>query len=123
MLYSMFSWQDLGFAMLVFPPWACAGWSLGPPIYVVAFVPLMAYVDVTTCETHLCGVGVLETHHSPLSAMLICLPCLLCATHLAFFSPLHLCTLAYMFMHESICHPYSNLMEPWTPDPNLHLSS
>ena len=54
--------------------------------------------------------------------MLLSLPCWFCVTHLAFFDSLPLCTLAYMFMHESMCHPYPNLMELWTPDPNLHLS-
>ena len=34
-----------------------------------------------------------------------------------------LCTLAYMFMHKSVCCPYSNPMELWTLDPKLHLSS
>ena len=33
---------------------------------------------------------------------LLCLPCLLYATHLAFFTSLHLCMFAYMFMHESL---------------------
>ena len=38
---------------------------------------------------------------------------------------MHLCTLAYMFMHEScllVCHPCFNTMKSWTFDPNLHLS-
>ena len=78
---------------------------------------------VTTCEAHLRGVGVLDTHLSLLRAMLLCLSCLLCATHLAFFFSLHLCMLVYMFMHEFVCHPHSNPMELWTPNPNLHLSS
>ena len=58
---------------------------------------------------------------SPLRAML-CLPCLLYATHLAFFASLHFCMLAYMFRHEFVCRPYSNPMELWTSDPNLQLS-
>ena len=86
----------------------------------VAFVPLMVYLDVTTCETHLCDVGVLDTHLSMLRVMLLSL---LCATRLAFLASLHLCMLAKMFMHKSVCHPYSNLMDLWTLDPNLHLSS
>ena len=89
----------------------------------VTSVPPRACLDVTTCEIHLRVVGVLDTHLSSLRAMLICLSCLLCANNLAFFVSLHLCTLAYMFMHESECHPYFNLMELWTFDPNLHLSS
>ena len=55
--------------------------------------------------------------------MLICLPCLLFATRLAFFDFMHLCMLLYMFMHESMCRPYSNPIELWTLDPNLHFSS
>ena len=66
---------------------------------------------MTACEIHLHGVGVPDSHLSPLHVMLICLPCLLCSTHLAFFaSMLSCCTLAYMFMHESVCRPYFNPM-------------
>ena len=82
--------------------WAYACWSLGSLTYVVAFVLLVACLDVTTGETHLCDVGVLDTHLSPFHAMILCLPCLLFATYLAFFASLHLCMLAYMFMHESL---------------------
>ena len=84
--------------------------------------PSCGLLDATTCEIHLRGVGLLDTHISPLCAMLICLSGLLSATRLAFFASLHFCTLAYMFMQESVFRPYSNLMELWTPDPNLHLS-
>ena len=62
----------------------------------------MACLDVTACETHLHDVSVLGTHLSLLHAMMICLPCLLCATRLAFFSSLRLFTLSYMFMHKSL---------------------
>ena len=85
--------------------------------------PSCGLLDVTTCETHIRDVDVLDTHLSPLRTMLSCLPHLLCATHLAFFASSHLCTLAYMFMHESVCLPYSNPIELWTLNPNLHLSS
>ena len=105
------------------PPWACARQSLRPLACVVAFVPLVDCLDVTICETHFYGVGVLDSHLSLLCMMFICLTCLLCATHMAFFASLHLCTLAYIFMHKSVCHPFSNLMELWILDPNLHLSS
>ena len=104
------------------PPWACAYQSLGPLAYVITSIPPRAYLDVTTCEIHLRGIGVLDSHLSLLRAMLICLPCLLCATRLDSFASLHLYTLAYMFMHESVCRPYSNPMKLWTFDPNLHLS-
>ena len=96
------------------PLWACCG--------VVASVPPRACLGVIISEIHLCGV-VLDIRLSPLCAILICLPCLLCATHLAFFAFMHLCMLAYMFMHESLCCPYSNPIELWTLNPNLHLSS
>jgi len=103
-----------------FPPWACSCRSFGLLACVVAFVPLVACLDVTTYEMHLCDVGVLDTHLSPLCVMMLCLPCQLCAIHLAFFFSLHFYTLAYMFMHESVCHPHSNLTELWTSNPNLH---
>ena len=83
-------------------PWVCACRSLRPLTCVVASVPLVARLDVTACETQLRDVGALDTHLSLLRAMMLCLPCLLCATCLAFFASLHLCTLAYIFMHESL---------------------
>ena len=85
--------------------WACACWSLGPLACVVASVLPRACLDVTTCEIPLCGVGVLNTHLYPVHAMLICFPCLLYATRLAFSASSHLYTLAYTFMHDSVCHP------------------
>ena len=75
----------------------CSSWACS---CVVAFVSPRACSDVTTCKIHFHGVGVLDTHLSLLYVMLLCLSCLLCATHLVFFASLHLCTLAYMFMHE-----------------------
>ena len=63
---------------------------------------LLAWLHPTTCETYLCDVGVPDTHLPLLRAMLLCLPSLLCSTRLTFFSSLHLCMLAYMFMHESV---------------------
>ena len=56
---------------------------------VIASISLVVYLDVTTCETHLCDVGVLDTHLSLLLVML----CLLCATRLTFFASLHFCSL------------------------------
>ena len=96
-------------------PWACA--------CVITSVPPRICLDVTTCEIHLRGVSVLNSHLSPFYVMLIRLPCLLCTTCLAFFASMHLCMLAYMFMHEPVCHPYSNPTELWTLDPNLNFSS
>ena len=104
--------------------WACAFQSLRPLAMCGCICPFYElFGGVTTCEAHLRGVGVLDTHLSLLRAMLLCLSCLLCATHLAFFFSLHLCMLVYMFMHEFVCRPHSNPMELWTPNPNLHLSS
>ena len=97
------------------PLWACA--------YVVASILSRACLEVITCGIHLRGVGVLDSHLSPLRAILIYLPYLLHATCLAFFASLHLCMFAYMFMHESMCRPYSNPMELWTLGLNLHLPS
>ena len=84
------------------PPLACACWSLGPLACVVASIPPRACLDVTTCEIHLHGVGVPDTHLSPPHAMLTCLPCLLCATCLDLFASLHFWMLAYKFIHESL---------------------
>ena len=84
------------------PPWAYACQYLGPFACVVASVPFVVGLDVIACETHLCDVGALDTHLSPLCLMMLCFPFLLCATRLAFFASLHFCTLAYMFMHESL---------------------
>ena len=58
--------------------WACA--------CVVASVPPRACLDVTTCEIHLHGVGMLDIHLFVLYVMLICLPSFLC-----FFASLHAC--------------------------------
>ena len=120
---SIFACLDLAFCNALCPSWVCAWRSLGPLACVVAFTPSYGLLDVTTCETCLHDVGVLDTPLSPLCAMLLYLPCLLCATRLAFFASVHLCTLACMFMHESVRCSYSNHIELWTPDPNLHLSS
>ena len=68
------------------PLWACACQSLGLLSFVVAFVPFRACFYVTTCEIHLRGVGVFDTHLSPLCVIFLCLPCLLGATRLAFFA-------------------------------------
>ena len=85
------------------PPWACAFQSLKPLVYVVASVPLVVCLDVTACETHLHDVSVLDTHLSPLRAIMLCLPCLLCATRLAFFASLHFWSLAYICSCMSLC--------------------
>ena len=112
-LYPYLLVQIQGFAML----YALCGFML-----VGLWGHLLAWLHPTTCETYLCDVGVPDTHLPPLRAMLLCLPCLLCAIRLAFFASLYLCTLAYVFMHESVRRSYSTLIELWTPDPNLHLS-
>ena len=86
---SMFACLDLGFAML----FSRRG---------LAHVGLWDHLLVTACETHLRDVGVLDTYLSTPCAMMLCLPCLLCDTYLAFFTSLHLCTHAYMFKHGSL---------------------
>ena len=53
-------------------PWVCACRSLRPLTCVVASVPLVVCLDVTTREIHLCDVGVLDTHFSSLHACLAC---------------------------------------------------
>ena len=56
---------------------------------------------------------------APHNAML---PMFVYATHRL---SMYLCTLAYMFMHEScllVCRPCFNTMKLWTSDPNLYLS-
>ena len=64
----------------------------------------------------------LDTHLSSLCEMLYaCLACFVLPVWISLLL-LHLCMLAYMFMHEFMCHPYSNPMELWTLNPNLHLS-
>ena len=66
----MFIWLDLGSWHALCPPWACACQFLGPLACMVAFVALVAYLDVTACETYLHNVGVLDTHLSSLHAMM-----------------------------------------------------
>ena len=74
-------------------PWACACRSLGPPTCVVAFVPLVTYLGVTTCEIHLCGVGLLDAF--PFSTSCDVMLALLALCHpfgsLCFFAYLHAC--------------------------------
>ena len=88
---SMFAYLDLDFAMLcAFCGLVLVG-LLRPLACVVAYVPLVDHLDVTTCVIHLRGVGVLDTHVSLLHAMFICyLPCL--------GRDLYLCVLRAMFM-------------------------
>ena len=94
-----------------YPLWACACRSLRPPACVVAFIPFVACLGVTTCETHLHDVGVLDTHLSLLRAMMLCLPCLLYATRLAFFL---LCIFARLLTCScmSLCLPVSSSLIP-----------
>ena len=60
-------------------------------------------------------------HTLSLLYAMLCLPCLLCATHLVLLVSLHLCRLAYIFMHESLCLLVSSSLIPtiscgFTPD-------
>ena len=118
---SMFACLDLGFSMLcvvcgllLVDLWGhLLMWLLSSLLQIVWVWSLVRYTSVVSvCLMHTL---------SPLYAM-FCLPCLLCATRLAFFAFLHIFMLTYMFMHESVCHPYSNPMELWLSNPNLHPS-
>ena len=102
---------DLGFALLCALHGLVLMWSHLSPLELVLLLPFVRYIFV---------VLVCLIYTFLFRAMLIYLPCLLCATLLAFFASLHLCMLAYMFMHESVCRPYNNPMELWTLNPNLH---
>ena len=66
---SMLASLDLGFAML----YALRRLVLINPqdhlLCVVAYIPPQACLGVTTCEIHLRGVGVLDSHLSPLRVM------------------------------------------------------
>ena len=73
------------------PLWAC--------LCVVTSIPLVAYWSVTTYETHPSDAGLLDAY--PFST-----PCNV-ACHACFVPPVSLsmhsfCTLAYMFMHDSL---------------------
>ena len=52
--------------------------------------------------------------HIPFPSLyaMIYLPCLLCAIRLALFVSLHLCMLAYMFIHRSLCLLVSSSLIP-----------
>ena len=93
------------------PPWDCVCRSLRPLTSVVAFVPVVDRYHLWDTPPW-CGCAWYTPFSTLYNAdMLACSPC---ATCLAFFASLHLCTLAYMFMHESVCRPYYNSMELWT---------
>jgi len=83
------------------PLWACAYWFLGPLACVVASIPLMACLDATTCENKSQWCRFLIHTLSPFRAMLW-LPCLLYATHLAFFAFLHFLH-ACLEVHAWVC--------------------
>ena len=109
MLYIHVCLSRLRLCHALCPPWVCVCWSLGP-LACGCIRSSCGLLDATTCEIYLRGVGLLNAY--PFSAPCVDMLALLAlATHLAFFSSLHLCTLAYMFMHESMSRPCSNLME------------
>ena len=112
MLYLYFYLSRFGLCHALCPPWAFACRYLGP----LACQSLGPF----TCEIHLSDVIFLciPFLHS-VRCSYACLPWFLSLVWLS----LHLCMLAYMFKHESVCRSYSNPWELWTPDPNLHLSS
>ena len=51
---------------------ACAHQFLRPIAYVVASVPLVDCLGVTTCEIHLCDVGVLDVCDVRLTLLAMC---------------------------------------------------
>ena len=75
------------------PPWAYACQSLRSFACVIASVPLVDYVDVTTCEVHLHGVGLLDAY--PFFAPCVVMLALLALCHPfgfhCFFASLHAC--------------------------------
>ena len=91
--------------------WACAYRSLGPPACVVASVPLVAYLGVTTYEIHLCGVGLLDAYpfYTSFDVMLALLALCHC---LAPFASLHACLHVHAWVcvvHAWVCVSFSML--------------
>ena len=108
----MFTCLDLGFAML--------GVLRG-----LVLVGLWGHLLVFGCIHSTCGLFRCNHLWEHIPVMLVCLlhtlsphraisclPCLLCATHLAFFASLYFCTLAYMFVHEYLCLLVSSSLIP-----------
>ena len=110
---SMLDSLYLGFAMLCALYGLMLAWLHSSLLGFVWMYPCVGYTPVVL-------VCLIYAFLHPLRC---CLPCLLCTTRLAFFASLHLCMLAYMFMHEFVCRLYSIPMELWTLDPILHLFS
>ena len=138
---SMFASLVLGFAMLSALHGLDLVWLHPTPVWLC--------LGVTTCEMHLSDAGLLYAYPflTPCDDML---PSLACApfAFLCFYASLHAClltssslvptiscrftpvfdtrdpeSLQELCLMASVCRPYSNTMELWTLDPNLHLSS
>ena len=77
MLYAIFASLDLGFTMVLCPPWACACWSLGPLARVVTSGPLMALFGCNHLWKHIPVMPICSMHTLSPLCMMICLPCLL----------------------------------------------
>ena len=120
---STFVWLDLGSCHALWPLWACAWWSLKPLACVVKPVPLVTCLGVNNCE-----------NTSPWCWFALCIPflrsmrCYACLSYLVppvwlslFFASLRACLHVHAWVHVS--RLYSNLMELWTLDSNLYLSS
>ena len=87
MLYIHVRLSRSRFCHALCPLCACAHQSLRPIAYVVASVPLVDCLGVTTCEIHLCDVGVLDVCDVRLTLLAMChLFGFLC-----FFASLHVC--------------------------------
>ena len=91
------------------------GWLHPYPLQPNEVSPLVRYTSVVL-------VCLIHTFLHPVQCLYACLACLVPPIWLSLLL-LHLCTSAYMFMHKSVCQPYSNPMELLTLNPNQHLSS
>ena len=86
------------------PPWACACWSLRPLACVVAFIPLMDYLDVTTYEIYLYGASLLNAYPFCTSCnvdMLVLLDLCHPFGFLYFFASLHTCLHVHAWVYVS----------------------
>ena len=102
---SMFVWLDLGSCCSLFPPWACACWSLGSLACVVASVLLVAYLDVTACKNT--SSWCRFTWCIPFLCSVWCYACLACLVppfgSLCFFASLHTCLHVHAWVLVCAC--------------------
>ena len=89
------------------PLWACAFQSLGPFPCVIASVPPMAYLGVTTCEIQHRGVGLLDA--DPFSALCDVMLALLALCYPFVF----LCFFAFLHSHVHAWVCVSSLLQSY----------